>query len=95
MFKIYMIYRKRYARSPLEVKYYKQSSTVLLFKQLGWLPINKRINYFKLLQMHNVIHGSALTYLKDLFKTVDEIHNYNTRSNLTNEVCIDHWSEII
>ena len=68
----------------LDVKYYKQSSTVLLFKQPGWLPINKIINYFELLQMHTFIHGSVLTYLKDLFKTVDEIHNYNTKSNRTN-----------
>ena len=73
-------------RSILDVKDYKTSSTAQLFKQLDRLPINIRTNYFEIVQMHNIVHGTAPSYLKELFKPVSEVHTYNTRSNGTNDM---------
>ena len=64
---------KRFARSILDVRDVKRSCT-------GWLPVDSRINYFETLQMFNIFHGNAPSYLKDMFTPVNMVHNYNTRS---------------
>ncbi len=72
---------KLYARSIIDIKYKRQSSFVKLFQTLGWMPVDVRINYFTGIQMFNIIHGNAPSYLNEMFKTNSQIHTRNSRNN--------------
>ena len=82
---------KRFARSILDVRDVRQSCTVQLFKELDWLPIDIRIKYFETLQMFNIVHGTAPSYLKDLFTPVNRVHSYYTRNNQANTFYIPRY----
>ncbi len=70
-----------YARSILDIKDKRQSSSVKLFQALEWMPVDVRINYFTGIQMYNIIRGNAPSYLNEMFKTNSQIHTHNTRNN--------------
>ncbi len=72
---------KMYARSILDIKDKRQSSPVKLFQTLGWMPADVHIHYFTGIQMYNIIHGNAPSYLNEMFKTNSQIHTHNTRNN--------------
>ncbi len=54
---------KMYARSILDIKDKRQSSSVKLFQTLGWMPVDALINYFTGIQMYNIIYDNAPSYL--------------------------------
>ncbi len=68
-----------YARSILDVKDKRQSSSLKLFQTLGWMPVH--IDYFTEIQMYNSSHGHAPSYLNEMFKTNSQCHMHNTRNN--------------
>ncbi len=45
------------------------------------MPIDIRIKYFTGIQMYNILHGNAPSYLCKLFNVNDTIHNHNTRKS--------------
>ncbi len=45
------------------------------------MPVDVRINYFTGIQMYNIIHGNATSYLNEMFKINSQIYNHNTGSN--------------
>ncbi len=70
-----------YARSILDIKDKRQSSSVKVFQTLGWMPVDVHINYFNGIQMYNIIRGNAPSYLNEMFKTNSQSHTYKTRNN--------------
>ncbi len=70
-----------YARSIHNIKDKRQSSSVKLFQTLGWMPVDVHINYFTGIQMYNIIHGNAPSYLNEMFKINSQIHMHKTRNN--------------
>ncbi len=69
---------KSCARSIMDIYDYTEVPTIVLFKQLDWLPIDARINYFEAIQVYNILNGNCPDYMKDLVTPVN--HNVNTRS---------------
>ncbi len=67
---------KMYARSILDIKDKRQSSSIKLFQTLGWMPVEVHINYFTGIQMYNIIHSNALSYQNKMFKTNSQMHTY-------------------
>ena len=51
------------------------------FKQLGWLPIEQRVEQLKLNHVYKVLNGNAPSYLSDHFSLTSSRHSYNTRSS--------------
>ncbi len=45
------------------------------------MPVDVRIHYFTGIQMYNIMHGNAPSYLNEMFKTNSQIHTHNTRNN--------------
>ncbi len=45
------------------------------------MPVDVCINYFTGIQMYNIIHGNAPSYLNEMFKTNSQLHVHNTRNN--------------
>ncbi len=45
------------------------------------MPVDVHLNYFTGIQMYNIIHGNAPSYLNEMFKTNSQIHTYNSRNN--------------
>ncbi len=72
---------KMYARSILDIKDKWQSSSVKLFQTLGWTPVDVHINYFTGIQMYNIIHGNAPSYLNEMFKNNQQFHTHHYRNN--------------
>ncbi len=70
---------KSCARSIMDIYDYTEVPTIELFKQLDWLPIDARINYFEAIQVYNILNGNCPDYMKDLVTPVN--HNVNTRSS--------------
>ena len=52
---------------------------VQLVKQLGWLTVKERRDYFTAILMYRCLNGMAPHYLSDNFMFVSESHNYVTR----------------
>ena len=81
---------KRYAHIILNVK--QQVSTVTLFCNLGWLPVDVHIWYFTAIVMYNIIHELTLTYLTDVFILNTSVHDHHTAaaqiSMLENTACL-------
>ena len=50
-------------------------------KQIGWMNVMERRDYFMGMLMHRCTYGSAPNYLKDLLYLVSDIHKVPTRSN--------------
>jgi hypothetical protein len=49
------------------------------FKELNWLPVGKRVTQIKLGHVHQIVNGTAPSYLLDYFTAVRDRHNFNTR----------------
>lgn len=52
------------------------------FRQLGWLPIERRVAYLKLKIVHIIITNRALVYFNAYFSRVNVKHCYNSRQSL-------------
>ncbi len=72
---------KIYARPMMDIRDKRLIPTIELFKNLDIMPIDICIKYFTGIQMYNVLHGNAPSYLYKLFCVNDTIHNYNTRNS--------------
>ncbi len=55
--------------------------TIELSKNLDIMPIEIHIKYFTGIQMYNILHENAPSYLCKLFSVNDTIHNHNTRNS--------------
>ena len=54
-----------------------------LVRELQWLSISQRINYFLCVLVFNCIHGNAPRYLSDSFDMASHMHDRNTRQNMS------------
>ncbi len=45
------------------------------------VPVDVHLNYFTGIQIYNIIHGNASSYLNEMFKTNSQILTHNTRNN--------------
>ena len=57
-----------------------------LVRELQWLSISQRINYFLCVLVFNCIHGNAPRYLSDSIDMASHIHDRNTRLNMSSDV---------
>ena len=69
--------QKRGARIVLQKKI-REARSANLFKQLGWIPIRDRWNFFKCVAVYKSLNGLFPPYLTDIFIKNSQIHNYNT-----------------
>ncbi len=76
--KVYKL-QKRAARIILNAK--RHASSLILFKELGWLTFMNRIKYHKGVLMFKCIKGNAPPYLSDLFNKPSHERSYSTRSS--------------
>ena len=51
------------------------------FKIVNWLPVEKRVTQLKLGHVHNIIQGTAPSYLSNYFTLVNTTHSFRTRSS--------------
>ncbi len=71
---------KMYARSMVDIRDKRLIPSIELFEILDIMPIDIHIKYFTGIQMYNILHGNAPSYLCKLFSGNDTIHNHNTRN---------------
>ena len=57
-----------------------------LVRELQWLSISQRINYFLCVLVFNCIHGNAPCYLSDSIAMASHMHDRNTRLNMSPDV---------
>ena len=57
-----------------------------LVRELQWLSISQRINYFLCVLVLNCIHGNAPRYLSDSIDMASHMHDRNTRLNMSPDV---------
>ena len=57
-----------------------------LVRELQWLSISQRINYFLCVLVLNCIHGNAPRYLADSIDMASHMHDRNTRLNMSSDV---------
>ena len=57
-----------------------------LVRELQWLSISQRINYFLCVLVFNCIHGNAPRYLSDSIDMTSHMHDRNTRLNMSSDV---------
>ena len=74
--------QNRAARIIMGLKNEHGQSTIAL-KSLGWMTLEERRAQLKAKLMFKIVNGLALQRLCDIFKNVDEIHNYNLRGSST------------
>ena len=53
------------------------------FRQLGWLKIEDRVRFFKLVHAFRIHKGLAPQYVCDFFTRSSSVHSYNTRGSQT------------
>ena len=70
---------KQYARIILNVKNKRQISTVTLFCNIRWLPIDVCIWYFTTIVMYNIIYGLAAAYFTYIFVLNNSVLDHHTR----------------
>ena len=63
----------------LNVKDKREVSKVTLFRTLGWLPIDVRIQYFTAVAMFNIMNGQASVDLVNMFAQTNTVHDHNTQ----------------
>ena len=73
---------ERLARLIMGLKNEHGQSAIAL-KSLGWMTLEERRAQLKAKQMFKTVNGLAPQRLCDIFKNVDEIHNYNLRGFAT------------
>ena len=57
-----------------------------LVRELQWLSISQRINYFLCVLVFNCIHGNAPCYLSDSIDMASHMQDRNTRLNMSSDV---------
>ena len=57
-----------------------------LIRELQWLSMSQRINYFLCVLVFNCIHGNAARYLSDSIDMASHMHDRNTRLNMSSDV---------
>ena len=82
---------KIFGRSILDIKDKREQSTVTIFQRLGWLPIDERIKYFKLVQMYNIMNGYCPTYLKTSVELVSNVHSRVTRQSTSDKLYVPRY----
>ncbi len=65
----------------MDIRVKRLIPTIELFKNLDIMLIDIRIKYFTGIQMCNILHGNAPSYLCKPFSVNDTIHNHNTRNS--------------
>ena len=53
------------------------------FKEIHWLPVNKRVTQLKLSHVHQIVNGNAPSYLSGYFIPINTNHTIRTRSSQT------------
>ena len=75
--------QNRAARMIMGLKNEHGQSAIAL-KSLGWITLGERRAQLKAKLMFKTVNGLAPQRLCDIFKNVDENHNYNLRGSSTN-----------
>ena len=52
-----------------------------LFKQLGWMRFDERVNFHKAVMMYKALHNLSPTYISSKFTYTNTIHQVNLRSS--------------
>ena len=76
-------FQKRFACTILRKS--RRDNSRELFKQLDWLPISNRIEYFTGLMVYKSIHNLAPLYMSQLLRLADNNH-YNLRSKTHRDI---------
>ena len=63
---------------------YRSHVGMSFFRELGWLSVEDRAKYFRLLHVFRINAGTAPEYLMNGFSRVRQIHRHNTRGSATN-----------
>ena len=61
----------------------EQGQSAIALKSLGWMTLEEQRTQLKAKLMFKTVNGLAPQRLCDIFKNVDEIHNYNLRGSST------------
>ena len=61
----------------------EHGQSAIALKSLGWTTLEERRAQLKAKLMFKTVNGLAPQRLCDIFKNVDEIHNYNLRGSAT------------
>ena len=61
----------------------EHGQSAIALKSLGWMTLEERRAQLKAKLMFKTVNGLAPQRLCDIFKDVDEIHNYNLRGSAT------------
>ena len=61
----------------------EHGQSAIALKSLGWMTLEERRAQLKAKLMFKTVNGLAPQRLCDIFKNVDEIHNYNLRGSAT------------
>ena len=56
-------------------------------RRLGWLSVNARVRYFKMITAFKIRMGKAPSYLTQSFTNISSVHSYNTRRSQT-DYCV-------
>ena len=59
-----------------------------MIKQLGWMNITKRFNYFMLILIYKCLNGQAPSNLSDKLYFVNDTHCYITRSVMNENLAV-------
>ena len=60
-----------------------------IYKELDWLTVRQRADYFKNVLMYNCVHGLAPEYLTINTNLQRNCHTYRTRSSCSNNITLD------
>lgn len=71
--------QKRAARIILQAEFTTPSA--IMFHELGWLPINKRINYNKAVFTYKALNNLTPAYITNLLKPMSQTHTLSLRSS--------------
>ena len=61
----------------------EHGQSVIAQKSLGWITLKERRTQMKAKLMYKTVNGLAPQRLCEIFKNVNEIHDYNLRGSLT------------
>ena len=70
-------------------------NSVVLFRKLGWLPIDDVIRMRKVCLMYKIVNGCCPQYFKDYISYVNDKHSNNTRASTNNNLFIPFFVPIL
>ena len=70
--------QKRAARIILKANF--NTPSTLMFQELGWLPVENRINYNKAPLTYKALNNMTPGYITNLLKPMSQAHSLNLRS---------------